>query len=183
MSRIKSLNLDEKYYYRVSNRAERFFHEIRGEEESFEGDKAEDPPKGGEVSGKADDSSRASEHVHATIHICERMASLASCGSDAANFQRTRGGHRGGRVKEGGYTQPPPSYPLSPRFALSSHHSLWEWQALRVWDERVLEATMLTIGGGGDMETAEENPDSETIGETEKDGEVGLANGPRWSAC
>lgn len=32
------------------------------------------------------------------------------------------------------------------------------------------------------METAEENPDSETIGETEKDGEVGLANGPRWSA-
>lgn len=33
------------------------------------------------------------------------------------------------------------------------------------------------------METAEENPDSETIGETKKDGEVGLANGPRWSAC
>lgn len=52
MSRIKSWNLDEKYYYRVSNRAERFFHEIGGEEESFEGDKAEDPPKGGEVSEK-----------------------------------------------------------------------------------------------------------------------------------
>lgn len=36
------------------------------------------------------------KHVHATIHICERMASLASCGSDAANFQRTRGGQGGG---------------------------------------------------------------------------------------